>query len=119
MELESKVQERILKTFRKHKAYAYKNAQNIYTEKGRPDIAACVPVTMKRLKELYKDDDVIGLFMSVEVKRDKNGPYKATTAQQIVGKQIMQAGGLWYVLDDDKDVDAILTVLEGKEDGIC
>lgn len=91
--LESKVQQDVLKRLRKLGCYVYKNAQNMYTEKGRPDLTACVPVII--------DDNRYGLFVGIELKRPGhlNG---VSEAQEVVGRAIMKAGGIW-ILSDSPD----------------
>ena len=91
--LESKVQQEVLKRLRKLGCYVYKNAQNMYTEKGRPDLTACVPVKI--------GDNTRGLFVGIELKRPGhlNG---VSEAQEVVGRAITKAGGIW-ILSDDAD----------------
>lgn len=50
---------------------------------GTPDVIACVN----------------GRFIGIEVKDDVNGPYTLTPAQKIRGKRILNAGGLFIVVD--------------------
>lgn len=91
--LESKVQQDVLKRLRKLGCYVYKNAQNMYTEKGRPDLTACVPAKI--------GDNTYGLFVGIELKRPGrlNG---VSEAQEVVGRAIVKAGGMW-ILSDDAD----------------
>lgn len=91
--LESKVQQDVMKRLRKLGCYVYKNAQNIYTEKGRPDLTACVPVKIA--------NDIRGLFVGIELKRPGhlNG---VSEAQEVVGRAIVKAGGIW-ILSDNAD----------------
>lgn len=105
--LESDVQGKMMRTVRKYGGYVYKNAQNMYTEKGRPDLTACVPVTLKRLAELFGEDAKVGLFVGIEVKRNKK-VYDSSDAQVIVGKQIQKAHGLWFSIDDPDIVEALM-----------
>ena len=116
-EAESVIQEKMMKAFRKRGAYVYKNAQNEYTEKGRPDLSACVPVTVKRLLKLFGEDATIGIFMSVEVKRPGH-MNEVSEAQKIVGSKIQSAGGFWFLLDNVQDVNAILDKLMETTNGI-
>ena len=113
-ELESKVQKKMMNTIKKYDGYVYKNAQNIYTERGRPDLTACIPVKMSTLKEIYKDDDIVGIYVSVEVKRDKD-TYDATEAQEVVGRQIQKAGGIWVATDDPDLIVALMIALRGSD----
>lgn len=105
--LESDVQGKMMRTVRKYGGYVYKNAQNMYTEKGRPDLTACIPVSIKRLTELFDEDDKVGLFVAIEVKRNKK-VYDSSDAQIIVGKQIQKASGLWFSIDDPDIVEALM-----------
>lgn len=114
---ESVIQESMMKAFRQHKAYVYKNAQNEYTEKGRPDLSACVPVKIGRLVELFGEDTTIGIFVSVEVKRPGH-LNEVSEAQKIVGSKIQNAGGFWFLLDNVADVNAFLDKLIGANNGI-
>ena len=104
--LESKVQQDVMKRLRKLGCYVYKNAQNMYTEKGRPDLTACVPVKMA--------NDIRGLFVGIELKRPGhlNG---VSEAQEVVGRAIVKAGGMW-ILSDDADYieNHIKNVQEGR-----
>lgn len=106
-ERERKIQERMMRQVRDHRGYVYKNAQNMYTEKGRPDLTACIPTTLKALAETFGDDCEIGVFLGLEVKRDKN-TYDASDAQMIVGRKIQKAKGLWFSLDDNDILEALL-----------
>ena len=98
-ERESKTQHKIMTTVKNNGGYVYKNAQSMFTEVGRPDLTVCVPTTLKRLNELYKEDDVIGLFAGIEVKRPGRLD-GVSEAQKVVGAQIRKAGGIWLLLDD-------------------
>ena len=106
-ERERKVQERTLAVVRKYGGYVYKNAQNMYTEKGRPDLTACIPVTLKKLNEMYDENTKVGLFVGIEVKRNKK-KYDSTDAQIIVGKQIQKSSGLWFSIEDPDIVEALM-----------
>lgn len=106
-ERERKVQERTMRIVRKYGGYVYKNAQNIYTEKGRPDLTACVPVTLKRLTELFGEDATIGVFVGIELKRLGHLD-EVSKAQEIVGNQIKKAKGLWFAIDDTDIVEALM-----------
>lgn len=114
-ERERRVQEKIIRVVRQHEGYVYKNAQNMYTEKGRPDLTACVPATLGALEKMFGKDAEIGVFVGLEVKRDKDGSYGSTDAQEIVGKQIKKAKGLWFVVDDPAIVEALMVRLKGGD----
>lgn len=112
-ELESKTQERVMQYARKRGCYIYKNAQNMYTEKGRPDLTACVPVTTENLLKLLlnsKPDEMWGLFVGIEMKRP--GKIDNTSeAQKVVGRQINKAGGIWLPVDNVSQVEKLLDSL--------
>lgn len=114
-ERESKVQEKAIRNFRKYGAYVFKNAQNEYTEVGRPDLTACVPVTIEKLLELYSKDTKIGVFVGIELKRDgKLGD--VSLSQEIVGRKIKKASGLWFAIDDADIVEALMIKLGVTKD---
>lgn len=115
---ERKVQEQIMRVLRKNGAYVYKNAQNMYTEKGRPDLTACVPVKISKLAEIFGNDTKVGLFIGLEVKRDEERGYGVTDAQQIVGRKIQNAKGLWLSIDDVELIEALLLKLGVNQDVI-
>lgn len=111
-ERESKVQEKTMSVIRKHEGYVYKNAQNLYTEKGRPDLTACVPITLKRATKLFGEDATIGLFVGIELKR-KGHLDEVSAAQNIVGNKIKKAGGLWLAIDEPDLIEALLLRFKG------
>lgn len=104
--LESKVQQDVLKRIRKLGGYVYKNAQNMYTEKGRPDLTACIPAKI--------GDNTYGLFVGIELKRP--GHLKGVSeAQEVVGRAIVKAGGIWILSDDPDYIEnAIKNLQRGK-----
>lgn len=106
-ERERKVQERTMKVIRKYGGYVYKNAQSIYTEVGRPDLAACVPVSIKTLIKEFGEDAVVGLFVGIEMKR-AGKLNNVSEAQKIVGNQIKKAKGIWFATDDDNLVESFM-----------
>ena len=108
-ELENKLQSKIIASVRKYGAYVYKNAQNIYTEKGRPDLTACVPMLLSTLQELFGDVP-IGVFVGLEIKR-KGHLNEVSEAQEIVGRKIKSASGLWYAVDSVEIVEELLKQL--------
>ena len=102
---------------KKNKVYVYKNAQNLYSERGRPDLTACVPVKVSDLLKLYKPDDTIGLFVGIEMKRP--GKLKnVSLAQEIVGRQIQKAGGIWLPNDNVHNIIDLLTRLQGGNNAL-
>ena len=116
-ERESKIQSKSMKIVRSYGGYIYKNAQNMYTEVGRPDCTACVPVTIKKLVELFGENAVVGLFVGMEFKVNEK-KYGVTDAQKIVAKQIKDAKGLWFAIDDPDMTEAIMIKLTGGNDAI-
>lgn len=106
-EKESRLQRKIIDIIRKYGGYVYKNAQNMYTEKGRPDLTVCLPTDVNKIKELLGDDAKIGLFVGLELKREGH-LNEVSEAQKIVGRQIQKANGLWFAIDDADVVDALM-----------
>lgn len=49
-----------------------------------------------------------GRFVALEFKRDLNGTYGVTKPQEIRGRKIKKAGGLWYAVDSLEQVKGIL-----------
>lgn len=111
-EKESKIQAKCMKIVRNYGGYIYKNAQSVYTEVGRPDCTACIPVTIKRLVELFGENATIGLFVGMEFKVNEK-KYSTTKAQKIVGQQIKEAKGLWFAIDDPDIVEGLMIKLTG------
>ena len=109
-ERERKVQEETMRVVRKYGGYVYKNAQNMYTEKGRPDLTACIPATLKRLVEMFGEDYKIGVFVGIELKRDGHLG-EVSEAQQVVGRQIQKASGLWFAIDNPDVIEALMVRL--------
>lgn len=113
-ERERKVQEKIMRIVRKHDGYVYKNAQNMYTEKGRPDLTACVPTTTGKLVELLGPNADVGLFVGLEIKREGHLG-EVSQAQEIVGRQIKKAKGIWLAVDDPLLVEALMLKFKVEE----
>lgn len=112
-ERERKVQEKTMRVVRKYGGYVYKNAQGMYTEKGRPDLTACVPTSLKRLIEIYGEDAKIGLFVGLEIKRDGHLG-EVSDAQEIVGRTIKKSGGIWIAVDNTDIVEALMIKFTGE-----
>jgi hypothetical protein len=109
-ERERKTQEKTMTVIRKYGGYVYKNNQNMYTEKGRPDLTACIPTTLKTLEKLFGSDAEVGIFVGIEMKRP--GLIDDTsTAQEIVGRKIKKAKGLWFAIDDPDVVEVLMIKL--------
>ena len=106
-ERERKVQEKTMRVVRKYNGYVYKNAQNMYTEKGRPDLTACIPTTISKLQEAFGKDATVGVFVGIELKREGH-LNNVSEAQRIVGDQIKKAGGIWIAIDDPDIVEALM-----------
>ena len=109
-EREIKVQEKTIRVVRKYNGYIYKNAQNMYTEKGRPDLTACIPTTISKLQEAFGKDATVGVFVGIELKREGH-LNNVSEAQRIVGDQIKKAGGIWIAIDDPDIVEALMILL--------
>ena len=109
-ERERKTQEKTMRVIRKYNGYVYKNAQSMYTEKGRPDLTACVPAKLKTLIEMFGEDATIGIFLGIEMKRP-GALNDVSTAQEIVGRQIRKAHGLWFAIDDPDVVEILMSKL--------
>ena len=115
-ERERRVQEKTIKVVRKYGGYVYKNAQNMYTEKGRPDLTACVPTTVRRLEEILGKDAKIGIFVGIELKRDGH-LNEVSEAQRIVGNQIKKSNGIWVAIDNPDVIEALMIKFtEGTDD---
>lgn len=116
-EKESKIQSKCMNIVRSYGGYIYKNAQSMYTEVGRPDCTACIPIKVKRLIELFGEDATIGIFVGMEFKVNEK-KYGATKAQKIVGQQIKDAKGMWFAIDDPDIVEALMIKFTGGNDVI-
>lgn len=106
-ERERKVQEKSMRIIRNYGGYVYKNAQNMYTEKGRPDLAACIPVSISKLEQLFGKDAKIGVFVGIELKREGRLD-GVSDAQRIVGNKIKKSSGVWLSIDDADVVEALM-----------
>ena len=113
-ERERKVQEKTMRIIRKYGGYVYKNAQNMFTEKGRPDLTACIPTTIEKLTEVFGKNAEIGLFVGIELKRDGHLG-EVSEAQQVVGRQIKKSKGLWLAIDDPDVIEALMLRLIKEE----
>lgn len=111
-EREAKVQKSTMNIIRKYGGYVYKNAQNVFTEKGRPDLCACVPVSLDKLAEIFGENATIGIFVGIELKRE-GLLSDVSEAQKIVGRKIKNSHGLWFAIDDAKLIEALMIKLRG------
>lgn len=114
---ESKIQSKSMSIVRSYGGYVYKNAQNMYTEVGRPDCTACIPVSVKKLVELFGENAIVGIFVGLEFKVDEK-KYGVSDAQKIVANQIKNAKGLWFAIDDPNVTEAIMIKLTGGNNAI-
>lgn len=117
-ELESKIQRRCQKILSDNGAFVFKTHGDMYMKKGIPDLVCCVPTDIGTLYKLQTDgflpdNSKIGLFVGFEIKR-KNLLGDVSDAQRIVGKQIENAGGIWYAVDDSDIVEAVIETLKGR-----
>lgn len=119
-ELESKIQRRCQKVLKDGGAFVIKTHGDMYSRVGIPDLIACIPVTKENLLKMlegnwYKDNK-IGIFVGLEIKRvGKLDTYDdRRRAQEIVGNEIKNAGGVWFAIDDSDYVEAILKVTKGE-----
>lgn len=118
-ELESRLQRRCQKILKDGGAFVFKTHGDMYSRKGIPDLVSCIPTTEENLKNLLEagwfKDKKIGIFVAFECKREGElGIYDdRRRAQEIVGKEIKNAGGIWFAVDDSDMVDAILSMLKG------
>lgn len=109
-ERERKLQEKVMRIIRKYGGYVYKNAQNMYTEKGRPDLTACIPTTISKLQETFGKNAQVGVFIGIELKREGH-LNEVSEAQQIVGNRIKKANGIWIAIDDSDIIEALMITL--------
>ena len=116
-ELESRLQRRCQQIIKDNGAFVFKTHGNIYTRAGLPDLVACVPVTKENLQKMLDDnwfkDNKIGIFVSFEIKRE-NHLSELSKAQEIVGKEIQNAGGIWFTVDDSDLIHAIMKTMRGE-----
>jgi hypothetical protein len=119
-ELESKLQRRCQKTLKDGGAFVFKTHGDMYSRVGIPDLVACIPTDENALRKLLDDgwfkNNKIGLFVAFEVKRvGKLDLFDdRRKAQEIVGKEIKNAGGIWFAIDDSDVVEAIMKTLKGE-----
>lgn len=119
-ELESKIQRRCQKILKEGGAFVFKTHGDMYSRVGIPDLVSCIPVTEEVLKKMLDDgwfkDRKIGIFVGLELKREGKLDLfdDRRRAQEIVGKEIKNAGGIWFAIDDSDIVDAILKTMKGE-----
>lgn len=117
-ELESKLQRRCQSVLKDKRAFVFKTHGDIYGRVGIPDLVACLPIKKDRLLELMNEDwfknNEVGIFISFEIKRE-NHLKDVSRAQQIVGKEITDAGGLWFAIDDSELLEFLIDKLKGDK----
>lgn len=119
-ELESKLQRRCQTILKDGGAFVFKTHGDMYSRVGIPDLISCIPVTEEVLKKMLDDgwfkNRKIGIFVGLELKREGKLDLfdDRRRAQEIVGKEIKNAGGIWFAIDDSDIVDAILKTMKGE-----
>lgn len=119
-ELESKLQRRCQKILKDNDSFVFKTHGDMYSRIGIPDLVACIPTTEEVLRKLLDDgwfkDNKIGIFVGLECKRvgKLNVFDDRRRAQEIVGEEIKNAGGIWFAIDDSDVVEAIVKTLKGE-----
>lgn len=73
--------------------------------KGSSDLIGIAPI--KITPEMV--GKTVGVFLSIEVKKDKFGKYKATQEQEAWIAMIKKKGGIAAVLDDAEDLGKLLS----------
>lgn len=87
--LESKRQKKVIDYLHSLGAWTVKVIQA--NKNGVTDIIACVPMTKDQVLDLFKDRDVIGIFVAPEIKQP-GGVTSELQKRNI--KQIKRAGGI-------------------------
>ena len=119
-ELESGIQRRCQKVLKDNGAFVFKTHGDMYSRIGIPDLVACVPVTEEVLRKMLDEgwfkDNKVGIFMGLEIKRvgKLNVFDDRRKAQEIVGNEIKNAGGIWFAIDDSELVEAIIKTTKGE-----
>jgi hypothetical protein len=119
-ELESKLQRRCQKILKDGGAFVFKTHGDMYSRVGIPDLVSCIPVTEDTLKKMLDDgwfkNRKIGIFVGFECKREGklNVFDDRRKAQEIVGNEIKNSGGIWFAVDDSDVVEAILKTMKGE-----
>ena len=119
-ELENKLQRRCQKILKDGGAFVFKTHGDMYSRVGIPDLVCCVPVTEDVLKKMLDEgwfrNNRVGVFVGFECKRvgKLNVFDDRRKAQEIVGDEIKNAGGIWFAIDDSDIVDAILKTTKGE-----
>lgn len=119
-ELENKLQRRCQKILKDGGAFVFKTHGDMYSRTGIPDLVSCIPVTEDILRKMLDDgwfkDRKVGIFVGLECKRvgKLNVFDDRRKAQEIVGGEIKNAGGIWFAIDDSDIVEAIIKTTKGE-----
>lgn len=119
-ELESKLQRRCQKILKDGGAFVFKTHGDMYTRVGIPDLVSCIPATEETIRKLLNDgwfkNKNVGIFVAFECKRPGQLDVfdDRRKAQEIVGNEIKDAGGIWFAIDDSDIVEAILKTVKGE-----
>ena len=119
-ELESKLQRRCQKILKDGGAFVFKTHGDMYTRVGIPDLVSCIPATEETIQKLLNDgwfkNKNVGIFVAFECKRPGQLDVfdDRRKAQEIVGNEIKDAGGIWFAIDDSDIVEAILKTVKGE-----
>lgn len=116
-ESEARLQRRCQEIIKNHGAFVFKTNGNMFTRAGIPDLVACVPTEIETLKKMIDDgwfkNNKVGVFVSLEIKRE-NHLNELSQAQDIVGNEIKNAGGIWFAIDDSDLAYAIMKTMRGE-----
>lgn len=116
-ELESSLQRRCQKIIKDNGGFVFKTHGDMYARKGLPDLICCIPTDYATLQKLLTNDwfknNRIGIFVGFEMKREGQLD-DVSRAQEVVGKEIQNAGGVWYAIDDSDLIEAIVKSLKGE-----
>lgn len=119
-ELESNIQRRCQKVLKDGDAFVFKTHGDMYSRKGISDLIACIPATEESIKQMLNEgwfkDGKIGIFCALEIKTPEKIKVidDERKAQEIVGKEIRNAGGIFFVIDDDDYAELILKKIKGE-----
>lgn len=86
---EGRVKKRLTEMLRRHKVWYFFPGNNGFGKSGLPDIIAIVR----------------GRFVGIEVKADKTK--KPTALQWKTGREIRDAGGMWFLVYDDDTISEV------------
>lgn len=119
-ELESALQRRCQQILKQNGAFTFKTHGDMYSRVGIPDLISCIPATEETIKKLLADgwfkNNKVGIFVGLECKRagKLNTFDDRRKAQEIVGNEIKNAGGIWFAIDDSDVVYAIVKTIKGE-----